>query len=93
MYADGRGKNIGEGDGLECLSLKWGGKQVNLFRTFGSVLLLESGVGKVRGLFHKTLANCKLQLAVSTSLVISIEMRAKSLAVANPLARFHGNDQ
>ena len=34
-----------------------------------------------------------LQIAVSISLVVSMETRAKSLAAANPLARFHGNDQ
>jgi hypothetical protein len=48
-------------------------------------------IANCRGLFHKTLSNCKLQLAIS--LVVSMETRAKSLAAANPLVRFHGNDQ
>jgi hypothetical protein len=34
-----------------------------------------------------------LQIAVSISLVVSMETHVKSLAAANPLARFHGNDQ
>jgi hypothetical protein len=38
-----------------------------------------------------TLAFCAL--AVSVSLVVSLETRAKSLAASNPLERFHGNDQ
>ena len=43
-----------------------------------------------RGLFHKGLAiaNCNLLLAVSISLVVSMETRANSLAAANHLACF-----